>query len=149
MEKKTCVCLNIIKIEPNFRSLFYYDSIIKTICSREQSTSHMHAHTFIELKKNNNERYKIVRFWQGFEKHFLASSREFALYFLVSLFSCFDHFFGVFDYSVGRSMLSCYHGVHGLRRRAFSGTKWFFARSIIPNFSMGRTDRSTENFRWL
>ena len=30
----------------------------------------------------------------------------FALYFLaVSLFSCFDHFIGVFDYSVGRSIL--------------------------------------------
>ena len=144
--ENTCVCLNIKKIEPNFRSLFYNDSIIKTICSREQSTSHIHAHTFIDLKKNN-ESYKIVRFWQDFEKHFLASSREFALYFLVSLFSRFDHFMGVFDYSVGRSMLSCYHGVHGLRRRAFSGTKLFFARSIIPNFSMGRTDRSTENLR--
>ena len=41
----------------------------------------------------------------------MLSSREFALYFLVSLFSCFDHFIGVFDYSVGRSMLSCNHGV--------------------------------------
>ena len=41
----------------------------------------------------------------------MLSSREFALYFLVSLFSCFDHLIGVFDYSVGRSMLSCYHGV--------------------------------------
>ena len=41
----------------------------------------------------------------------MLSSREFALYFLVSLFSCFDHRIGVFDYSVGRSMLSCYHGV--------------------------------------
>ena len=30
----------------------------------------------------------------------------FALYFLtVSLFTCFDRFIGVFDYSVGRSML--------------------------------------------
>ena len=49
----------------------------------------------------------------------MASSREFALYFLVSLFSCFDHFMGEFDYSVRQSMLSCYHGVHGQRRRAF------------------------------
>ena len=48
------------------------------------------------------------------------SSREFALYFLVSLFSCFDHFIGVFYYLLGRSMLSCYHGVHGQPRRAFS-----------------------------
>ena len=45
------------------------------------------------------------------------SSREFVLYFLVSLFSCFDHFIGVL---VGRSMLSCYHGVHGQPRRAFA-----------------------------
>jgi len=29
--------LNIIKIEQNFRSLFYHDSIIKIFCSREQS----------------------------------------------------------------------------------------------------------------
>ena len=43
----------------------------------------------------------------------MASSREFALYFLVSLFSCFDHFIGVFDYSVGQYVLSCYHGVQG------------------------------------
>ena len=54
----------------------------------------------------------------------MLSSREFALFFLVSLFSCFDHFIGVLDYSVGRSMLSCNHGVQGkdtcyltLRRR--------------------------------
>ena len=49
--ENTCVCLIIIKIEPHFRSLFYHESIIKTFCSREQSTSHVHAHTFIELKK--------------------------------------------------------------------------------------------------
>ena len=48
------------------------------------------------------------------------SSREFDLYFLVSLFSCFDHFIGVFYYLVDRSMLSCYHGVHGQLRRAFA-----------------------------
>ena len=42
----------------------------------------------------------------------------------------FYHFIGVFDYSVGRSMHSCCHGVHGQRRRAFSDTKLFFARSI-------------------
>ena len=43
----------------------------------------------------------------------MVSSRAFALYFSASLFSCFDHFIGVFDYSVGGSMLSCYHGVQG------------------------------------
>ena len=38
----------------------------------------------------------------------MASSREFALFFffLVSLFTCFKHFIGVFDYSVDRSMFS-------------------------------------------
>ena len=84
--ENTCVCLIIIKIEPNFRSLFYYESIIKTFCSREQRTSQVHTHTFIELKKRNNESYKIVRFWQGFEKRFVVSSREFALHFFVNFF---------------------------------------------------------------
>ena len=60
----------------------------------------------------------------------MASSRNFTLFFRVSLFRCFDHFIGVFD-GVGRSMLSCYHGVHGERHgRAFSDTKLFFARSM-------------------
>ena len=45
-----------IEIEPSFRSLFYHDSlIIKTFCSREQSASHLHAHTFIELKNGHKE----------------------------------------------------------------------------------------------
>ena len=44
----------------------------------------------------------------------MASSREFPFFFFsVSFFSCFDHFIGVFDYSVGRSMFSCNHGVNG------------------------------------
>ena len=43
----------------------------------------------------------------------MVSSRAFALYFSASLFSCFDHFIGVFDYSLVGSMLSCYHGVQG------------------------------------
>ena len=115
--ENTCVCLIIIKIEPNFRSLFYYESVIKTFCSREQRTSQVHTHTFIELKKRNNESYKIVRFWQGFEKRFVVSSREFALYFFV-FFSFFFVFFIILSAcsitgSVGRSMLSCYHGVQG------------------------------------
>ena len=84
-----CVCLNIIKIKSNFRSLFYHDSTIKTFCSREQSSSHVHAYTFLEFEI------------------FVASSSESTLYFLVSLFGCFDHFIGVFDYSVGRSIGRC------------------------------------------
>ena len=63
--ENTCVCLSIIKIEPNFRSLFYHDSIIKIFCSREQSTSYVHAHTFIELKKRYN---RVFRF-SGFSKN--------------------------------------------------------------------------------
>ena len=114
--ENTCVCLIIVKTEPNFGSLFYYESIIKTFCSREQSTSQVHTHTFIELKKRNNESYKIVRFWQGFEKRFVVSSREFALYFFFVV--VFFVFFSILSAcsitgSVGRSMLSCYHGVQG------------------------------------
>ena len=65
--ENTDICLNIIKIKPNFRSLFYHDSVIKISCKREQSTSCVHAHSFIELTKknnnnNNNKSYKIVRF---------------------------------------------------------------------------------------
>ena len=74
----------------------------------------------------------------------MASSREVAWHFL---FSFLDHFVDVFDYSVGRSMLSCYHGVHRERGESFfSDTKLFFAKVSEPNFSMGRTDRSTETF---
>ena len=59
----------------------------------------------------------------------MASSRNFTLFFRVSLFCCFDHLM-MFD-GVGRSMLSFYHGVHGERHgRAFSDTKLFFARSM-------------------
>ena len=45
----------------------------------------------------------------------MASLREclLCIFFAVYLFSYFDHFIGVFDCSVGRSMLSCYHGVLG------------------------------------
>ena len=59
--ENTCVCLSIIKIEPNFRSLFYHDSIIKIFCSREQSTSYVHAHTFIELKKDKIKKGKTTK----------------------------------------------------------------------------------------
>lgn len=55
---------------------------------------------------------KFTKLWD-FDK---VSSREFALYFLVYLFSCFDHFIGVFDYSVGRFI---YYGVHGQREELF------------------------------
>ena len=58
--ENTCVCLIIIKIEPNFRSLFYHESIIKTFCSREQSTNQVHTHTFIEFKKKK-ETMKVTK----------------------------------------------------------------------------------------
>ena len=57
--ENTFACLNIIKIEPNFRSLLYHDSIIKTSCSREQYTSHMRTDIFIELKKE----IKVIKLW--------------------------------------------------------------------------------------
>ena len=43
--------------------MFYYDvdSIIKIFCWRKQSTSHVHARTFNEFKKNSKS-HKIVRF---------------------------------------------------------------------------------------
>ena len=49
--ENTYVYLNIIKIKPNFRCLFYHDSIIKIFCLREQSTRHVRDHTSLELKK--------------------------------------------------------------------------------------------------
>ena len=49
--ENTYVYLNIIKIKPNFRFLFYHDSIIKIFCLREQSTRHARDHTSLELKK--------------------------------------------------------------------------------------------------
>ena len=45
--ENTCVCLIIIKIEPNFRFLFYHELIIKTFRSREQSTSQASAHSHL------------------------------------------------------------------------------------------------------
>ena len=129
-----------MKIEPNFRSLFYHDWINKTFCSREQSTSQVHAHTLVELKKT----MKVTKLWD-FDKLlrnvlWCPQGRLLGIFW----FSCFDHFVDVFDYSAGRSMLSCYHGVHRGRKSFFSDTKLFFAKVLEPNFSMGRTDRSTE-----
>ena len=123
--ENTCVCLNIIKIEPNFRSLFYNDSIIKTICSREQSTSHIHAHTFIELRKKNNESYKIVRFWQGFEKHFSGVLKGVCFVFFGFFVQLFWPFYGrvrLFSRSVHAFMLSW---------SSWSATKSFFWHKIV------------------
>ena len=75
------VYLNIIRIKQDFRCMFYHDSIIKMFCSTEQSTSHVHANTFFSRIKKNYDSYKIVSFWQGFKKRFVASSKEFALFF--------------------------------------------------------------------
>ena len=65
-----------------------------------------------------------MSFGQGFEKRFVASLMEFALFFN----GFFDHFIGVFDYSVRRSMLS---RNHEQRQTTFSDTKLFFARIIV------------------
>ena len=75
---------------------------------------------------------KFTKLWD-FDK---VSSREFALYFLVYLFSCLDHFIGVFDYSVGRSI---YYGVHGQREEHF----WL----KIVLYSRSLTNREIRHFR--
>ena len=118
--ENTCVYLIIIKIEPNFRSLFYHESIIKAFCSREQSTSHVHTHTFIELKIKKKQ-WKLqncevlTRFWETFCG--VLKGVCFVLF-----FPLFNFFFTILSACsitgsvatiVGRSMLSCYHGVQG------------------------------------
>ena len=94
--ENTCVCFSIIKIEPNFRSLFYHDSIIKIFCSREQSTSYVHAHTFIELKKKKKEKKEKLQNCEiltKFLRNVLWRSQGSLLcYFWVFLCRCFDQF---------------------------------------------------------
>lgn len=75
---------------------------------------------------------KFTKLWD-FDK---VSSREFALYFLVYLFSCLDHFIGVFDYSVGRSI---YYGVHGQRE------EHFWLKIVLCSRSL--TNREIRHFR--
>ena len=58
--ENTDICLNIIKIEPNFQSLFYHDSVIKIFCKRVQSTSPVHAHSIIKLKKKERDFNKVL-----------------------------------------------------------------------------------------
>ena len=109
--ENTVACLNIVKIEPNFWSLLYHDSIIKTSCSREQYTSHMRTDIFIELKKE----MKVIncdiltRFWETFSGILKGVCYLFFGFFV----QLFDHFIVVRDYSVGRFMLSRYHGGQG------------------------------------
>ena len=118
--ENTCVCLIIIKIEPNFRFLFYHESIIKTFCSREQSTSQASAHSHLHwIKKKKKKQWKLQnceilsRFWETFCGIFKGVC--------VVLFCFFVNFFFFFSILsacsitglVGRSMLSCYHGVQG------------------------------------
>ena len=102
--ENTCVCFSIIKIEPNFRSLFYHDSIIKIFFSREQSTSYVHA-------KKKVKATKLWDFDKVFEKRFMASSREFALLFLGFFVPLFWPFYRLVRlFSIGRFMFSCNHG---------------------------------------
>ena len=83
---------------------------------------------FHRIKKNKS--YKIVRFRQGFEKRFMASSREFSLFFfflflcslvLTILSRCFQY------YSVGRSMDS--------NKELFLTQNYFSQEVLEPNFS--------------
>ena len=108
--ENTYVRLVIIKIEPNFWSLFFHESIIKTqICSREQSTSQVHANTFIELKT-----MKVTKLWD-FDKvlrnALWCPQGSLLCTFLLIFFSILSAC--SITGSVGRSMLSCYHGVQG------------------------------------
>ena len=57
----------------------------------------------------------------------MTSSREFSFFFLVSLFTCFDHFIPVFYYSVGRSMDS--------NKELFFTQNYFSQEVLEPNFS--------------
>ena len=142
--ENTCVCLNIIKIETNFLSLFSHYSIIKIFCSREQALATLvHTHTFIELKKKiETMTVTKLRLWQGSENCFWRPQ---------GILRCF---FG-FLCSVVLTILSgclmelvgpcLHHGVHAQRRgRAFSDKK--LQGAWEPNFSMVRTGRSTECF---
>ena len=128
--ENTYVYLNVIRIKQDFRCLFYHDSIIKMFCSTEQNTSHVHAHTFFELKKQwqlqNCE--LLIRFWEIF----LWCPKWSLLCFLWFLCSVVLTIFG-FDYSVGRSMLSCYHAQ---RQTTFSDTNCFSQELLQPNFIM-------------
>ena len=75
-----------------------------------------------------------MRFRQGFERRFITSSRELPLlFFLVSLFTCFGHFIGVFHYSIGRSMDS--------NEELFLTQNYLSQEALEPNFSMGCTHR--------
>ena len=51
----------------------------------------------------------------------------------------------VFDYAVGRSMLSCNHGVHEQQRKAFADTNLLFARAL-NNFSTGWKQENDVDF---
>ena len=98
---------------------FYHDSLIKTFRSRKQNTSHVHAHTLIEFQKKNNKSYKIVTFWQGFEKSFVVSSREFfSVWFRCSVVLTIR----LFSRSVHAFMLSWH---------SWTATKSFFWHKIV------------------
>ena len=62
-------------------------------------------------------------------------SREFAsLFYFVSLFTCFDHFIGVFDYSVGRC---CFDVIMDSDEELFLTQNCFEQEVLEPNFIMG------------
>lgn len=103
----------------------------------------MHAHTFSELKKKykTKEVAKLWDFSKVLRNVFLGTqgSLLFLFWFLCWIF---DHFIGVFDYLVGRSMLSSNQG----QWQHFFDTKLFLARSYLePNFSTGPIIGETGN----
>ena len=142
--ENTDICLNIIKIEPNFRSLFYLDLIIKIFCKREQSTSRLHGHSFIELtKRKTKQTIKVTKLWD-FDK-VLGNV-------LWRLQGNFLPFFFRFLSSVVLTILSacsiiqlvgpCFHVIMELmgseRQLSFLRTQNCFSQEVLkPNFSMG------------
>lgn len=129
-----CICLNTTKIEPNFWSLFYHD----LFGSRRQLIKALATCTLALSSNYKKKTMKLTKF-SDFDKvlrNDLWRPQGSLLFFLVSLFSCFDDFIAVFDYAVGRSMLSCNHGVHEQQRKAFADTNLLYARAL-NNFSTG------------
>ena len=146
--ENTCVCLNIIKIEPSFLSLFSHHSIIKIFCSREQSTSHARARSHLHRIKKIKT-MKVTNLWdfdkvlrnvlwrpQGILRCFFGFLCSVVL---IILAGCLMELVGPCFHVFMEFMDSDVEGLF-LTQNCFSQEAW------EPSFSMVRTDRSTECF---
>ena len=70
-----------------------------------------------------------MRFRQGFQRRFITSSREFPCFFFGFFVHLFDHFIGVFHYSVSQSKDS--------NEELFLTQNYLSQEVLEPNFSMG------------